>query len=149
LTEDKLEIEVIDDGITQEVEIWEPGKVPISLLKCSTCYLRKECPYVDFERGYCELERIQTVEINTSEDIVGFIKTLLAVQAKRVIRLVNYEEAEGGIPDPAVTEAMMAYVILVERLKKIVSEEDSLFIRAKGKEATKVLGNLLGDLKGE
>jgi hypothetical protein len=145
--EDIIEVEIVDDG--KEIEIWKPGKSVISLLKCATCYLRTACPYVDEDRGYCELEKLQTVEITSPDDIINFVKTLLAIQARRVIRLVNFEEAEGGIPSPDVTEQMMAYVILVERLKKIVTDDDTLFIRASGKKSVKVLGDLLGGLKDE
>jgi hypothetical protein len=148
MTDEKIDIEIVDSEVT-EVEIWRPGQMPVSLLKCPTCYLKSSCPVFDAERGYCELERLQVVEITTPEDIVGFIKTILAIQAKRVVRLVNFEEAEGGIPDPAVTEAMVAFVNIVERLKKIVSEEDSLLIRARGPSAKAFIGSIMGDLQKE
>jgi hypothetical protein len=143
------QLELLPDEIIEpkEVEVWQAGKLPISLLKCITCYLRDNCPLYDEERGFCKLEELQSVEISTPEDIVNFVKTLLSIQAQRIIRLVNIESAEGGIADPQVNEHMKDFVAMVEALKKILSNEDSLYIRASGKSAKTFIGAILGDLQ--
>jgi hypothetical protein len=54
---------------------------------------------------------------------------------------------ESGVPDPNVTAELQIFVSLVEKLKKILSDEDYLVIRAKGKSSQGVLERLFGDLK--
>lgn len=138
------EIEVIEES--SEVEVWRKGKAPISFLKCSTCYLRKECPYVDFNSNVCALKEIEEVDTTTGEGIISIIQTMLKIQAERVLRFVKIEEMESGFPDPAVTNELLVFVSLVEKLKKILSDDDFLVLKVKGKQAQGVLERLFGDI---
>jgi len=133
----------------EEVEVWRPGKAPISFLRCSSCYLKKDCPYVDFKTNICTLQELESIDTTTPEGIIGLIESVLAAQARRVFRFVKIEEAESGFPDPAVTAELMAFVSLVEKFKKIITDDDFLIIKAKGKAATGVLDKLFGDLGKE
>ncbi len=141
-----LEIEVVESS---EVEVWRPGKLPISFLQCSRCYLNRQCPLYDEGAEICPLESLEPIDTTTGEGIIGVIQTILGVQAKRVLRMVKFEEAEGGIADPNVTREMQTFVELVERLKRILSDDDMLVIKAKGKAASGIMSKLLGDIKDE
>lgn len=141
------ELEIIQPDYTGEVEVWSPGKAPISFLRCSTCYLRKDCPYNDPTTEGCALQELERIDTTTPEGIIGLIESVLAAQAVRVLRFIKIEEAEGGFPDPSVTGELMTFVSLVEKFKKILSDDDFLVIRAKGKSAQGVLDRLFGDIE--
>lgn len=148
MTEEYKEVEA--QIITNdEVEVWRPGKQPISFLNCSRCYLKRQCPLYDEAAEICPLESLEVIDTTTGEGIIGLIQTILAIQAKRVLRMVKFEEAEGGIADPNVTREMQIFVELVERLKRILSDEDMLVIRAKGKAADGIMNKILGDITEE
>lgn len=138
------EIEIVEDS--QEVEVWQKGKKPISFLKCSTCYLKKECKFVDFESDTCALKEIETIDTSTGEGIVVLIQTLLAAQAERVLRFIKIEETEGGLPDPNVTNELMTFMTMVEKLKRIMSDDDFLIIKSKGRATQGILDRLFGDM---
>jgi hypothetical protein len=141
--EETYDIEIVDDN---EVELWRPGKPVISFLRCKTCYLRKECPYFAPDSTECALKALEEVDTTTSEGIIGVVQQLLKIQAERVFRFVKIEEIESGMPDPNVTNELMIFVTLVEKLKKILSDEDALVIKAKGKAATGIMEKLFGNL---
>jgi hypothetical protein len=144
---DPADLQILDpEDTSEEVELWRPGKMPISFLRCTTCYLRKECPYCDFSSNVCALKEIETVDVSTGEGIISLVQTMLAIQAQRVLRFVKIEEMESGFPDPSVTNELLIFVSLVEKLKKILSDDDFLVIRAKGKSAQGVLDRLFGDI---
>jgi hypothetical protein len=148
--EEKIEvtdIEVLDES--DEVELWRPGKPTISFLRCRTCYLRKECPYYDVNSEKCALKALEEVDTTTGEGIISIVQQMLKIQAERVFRFVKIEEVEGGMPDPNVTMELQVFVSLVEKLKKILSDDDYLVIRAKGKSAESVLDRFFGDLGKE
>ena len=147
--EEKVESTEIEVISSDEVEVWRPGKTPISFLKCGTCYLRKDCPYCDVNSKVCALQQLETIDMTTPAGIVEMIQTVLAAQAQRVLRFTKIEEAEGGFPDPAVTQELMAFVALVEKFKKIISDEDFLVIKAKGPAAKGFMNRLFKDLDEE
>lgn len=131
----------------EEVEVWFPGKPePISFLHCTSCYLNRQCPLYDETAESCPLNALEPVDTSTGKGIIELVQTMLAMQAKRVLRMVRFEEAEGGVADPNVTREMQTFVDLVERLKRILSDDDMLVIRAKGKAANGVISKLLKDL---
>lgn len=144
MEEEKLDIEIVE---TQEVQLWQKGKSPLSFLKCSNCYLRKDCLYCDPQRGSCLLKEIEEVDVTTGEGIINIVQQMLKIQAERVFRFVKIEEAESGFIDPAVTQELLVFVSLVEKLKRILSDDDYLVIRAKGKVSQGVLEKLFGDLE--
>lgn len=145
-----LDVEVLLPDDSQEVEVWRPGKPMISFLRCSTCYLRKECPYYDPSSTECALRALEEIDVSTGEGIIAIVQQLLKIQAERVFRFVKIEEAEGGMPDVNVTNELMIFVSLVEKLKKILSDDkDFLVISAKGKAAQGVLERLFGDIGKE
>src|SRR5664279_584656 len=139
-----LDVEVLLPDDSEEVEVWRPGKPMISFLRCATCYLRKECPYYDPSSTKCALRALEEVDVSTGEGIISIVQQLLKIQAERVFRFVKIEEAEGGMPDINVTNEMQVFVSLVEKLKKILSDEDFLIIKAKGKSAQGVMDRLFG-----
>lgn len=134
---------------SSEVEVWRPGKAPISFLKCSKCYLRKECKFADLESDECALKSLENVDTSTGEGIINLVQTVLAAQAERVLRFIKIEEMEGGFPDPSVTNELMTFVALVEKFKKILTDDDFLVIRAKGKTSMGVLERLFSDIKDD
>lgn len=142
------DIEIVEDECS-EVELYFPGKKPISFLRCRTCYLNKECLYVDVNSEKCLLQEIETIDTTTGSGIISLVQTMLAIQAQRVLRFVKIEEMERGIPDPVVTQELLVFVSLVEKLKKILSEDDMFIIKGKGKGAVGVLEKLFGDLGKE
>lgn len=141
------EVEVVEES--DEVELWRPGKPTISFLKCRTCYLRKECPYCDINSEKCALKALEEVDTTTGEGIISIVQQMLRIQAERVFRFVKVEEMEGGLPDPNVTNELMIFVSLVEKLKRILSDDDYLVIRAKGRATESVLERFFGDLGKE
>jgi hypothetical protein len=147
IDEEKIEesdIELIEES--QEVEVWRAGKPMISFLRCKTCYLRKECPYFDVSSDVCALKALEEIDTTTGEGIISIVQQMLRIQAERVFRFVKVEEVEGGLPDPNVTQELLIFVSLVEKLKKILSDDDFLVIRARGKAAEGVMARLFGDI---
>jgi hypothetical protein len=140
------EVEVVSDEESSEVQLYRAGKPTISFLKCSTCYLRKECPYCDVASNVCALKALEEVDTTTGSGIISLVQEMLRIQAERVFRFVKIEEMEGGLPDLNVTNELMIFVSLVEKLKKILSDDDYLVIRAKGKASQGVLERLFGDI---
>jgi len=144
--EEKVEATDLEVVESEEVELWRPGKQPISFLKCKTCYLRKECPFYDPDSEVCAIKAMEQVDTTTGEGIISIVQQMLKIQAERVFRFVKVEEMEGGLPDPNVTNELMIFVSLVEKLKKILSDDDYLVIRAKGKSTQGIMERLFGDL---
>jgi hypothetical protein len=144
--EEKVEATNLEVVESEEVELWRPGKQPISFLKCKTCYLRKECPFYDPDSEVCAIKAMEQVDTTTGEGIISIVQQMLKIQAERVFRFVKVEEMEGGLPDPNVTNELMIFVSLVEKLKKILSDDDYLVIRAKGKSTQGIMERLFGDL---
>jgi hypothetical protein len=142
------DMEVLDhEEKSEEVELWRPGREPISFLRCRTCYLKTHCPYCDFSSEICALQALEKLDTSTPDGIVELLESVIAAQARRVLRAVKIEEAEGGYMDPSVTNELMSLVSLVEKFKKIMTDEDFLIIKAKGKNATGVIERLFGDIK--
>lgn len=145
---DDLEIvegKIVEETEPAELEIWRPGdKTPVSFLRCSSCFLRAQCPLVDENTEVCALEELETIETSTGEGLIQIIQQLLAIQARRVLRLAKWEEIEGGLPEPNVTKEMKNMIDLIEQFKRIVSDENSLVIRAKGKNADGIISKLFG-----
>lgn len=130
---------------SRELEVWLPGRPPISFLVCKNCYIRKSCPLCDLDSPVCSIEEMgNELDASTPEGIIGFIQTMISLQARRVVRLAAFEDLEGGIPDPRVSEEILTFMDLVNKLKNLVSKEDSLVIRAKGSAAGGVLEKLFG-----
>lgn len=143
MTEDNLP-EKIE---SKEVEIWKVGnKAPVSFLLCKNCYCRKSCPLFDIDATSCAIESInEELDASTPEGIVGFIQSMLGLQARRVIRLAAFEELDGqGLPDPRITEEILAFMEIVNQLKKLLADENSLTIRAKGSAVGGVIEKLFG-----
>jgi hypothetical protein len=144
--EEVIKLDDIEIVESSEVEVWRPGKAPISFLKCSNCYLKKECQFCDLNSNICALKELEKVDTSTGEGIINLVQTVLAAQAERVLRFIKIEEMEGGFPDPSVTNELMTFVSLVEKFKKILTDDDFLVIRAKGKTSIGVLERLFGDV---
>lgn len=142
---ESTEVEIVDEE-SQEVSLYRPGKPVISFLRCKTCYLRKECVYCDPSSEVCALKELEELDTTTGEGIISIVQQMLRIQAERVFRFVKIEEMESGVPDPNVTAELQIFVSLVEKLKKILSDEDYLVIRAKGKSSQGVLERLFGDI---
>jgi hypothetical protein len=92
------------------------------------------------------LQELEQVDTSTGSGIISLVEEMLRIQARRVLRFVKIEEMESGFPDPSVTNELMVFVTLVEKLKKILSDDDYLIIRAKGNKSVGVLEKLFGDI---
>ena len=143
------ELEIVDDE-NQEIEVWTPGNSPISFLRCSSCYLKNKCPYCDVTSEKCMLRELEVIDTSSGEGIIGLIQTVLRIQAERVLRFSKIEEAEGGFPDPNVTNEFLVLLQLIDKFKKILSDDDMILIKAKGKKSVGVLDKIFNDLgKGD
>ena len=141
---ESTEIEIVDES--EEVELWRPGKPTISFLKCKTCYLRKECIYYDENSTSCLIKELENLDTSTGDGIISIVQQALKIQAERLFRFVKIEELEGGVPDPNVTNEILVLFSIIEKFKKILSDDDYLIIRAKGKSSQGVLERLFGDI---
>jgi hypothetical protein len=94
----------------------------------------------------CALNEIEKIDVSTGEGVISLVQTMLAIQAQRVLRFVKIEEMESGFPDAAVTNELLVFISLVEKFKKILSDDEFLVIRAKGKAAVGVMDRLFGDV---
>lgn len=133
----------------EEIEIWKPGKTsPITLLHCNTCYLKAKCPMRDDEADYCPIKKNSPdYNMATPEGLTQFIQSLLEIQQDRIYRLAAFEQIEGGIPDPNVSQEIKNFIDMLEKLKKILTDkEDFLVIKARGKNTTGIIEKLFGDL---
>jgi len=148
MNDKKDEIEIVDAEEPVEVEVWQPGKKPISFLRCKTCYLRKECPCYDPDKDDCVIKEMEEVDTTTGEGIIALVQQMLKIQAERVLRAVKIEEVEGGLIEPAVTQEILTFFSLVEKLKRLLSDDDYLVIRSKGRASQGILQRLFGDLGG-
>lgn len=150
--DEQLELEIIDVQVEeiektepQELEVWLPkANKPISFLRCSSCFLKAQCPLADESTEVCSLESLENIETSTGDGLIKIIQEILAIQARRVLRLAKWEEIEGGLPEPTVTKEMKNMIELIEQFKRIVSDENSLTIRASGKSASGVIEKLFG-----
>ena len=130
----------------KEVELWTPGKPPLSLLVCKRCYVGKACPMYEEDSIACGMEELEgDIDASSAEGIVGFIQSVIALQARRIRRLAAFEDLEGGLPDPRVSEEIESFMHTVERLKKLLENENSLVIRAKGDAVGGVIAKLFGE----
>ena len=131
---------------TKEVEVWRPGAAPISFLRCRTCYLRKECQYFDVTSEVCFIKDLENIDTSTGDGIIYIVQMALKLQAERTFRFAKIEEMEGGFPDPSVSMEFVNLLAMIEKFKKILSDDDYLVIRAKGKATQGVLERLFGDI---
>jgi hypothetical protein len=138
------EVEVVES--TSELEIWKPGRAPISLLVCSRCYLGARCPLYNVDSESCELQEINQSDVYSPDGISKLLHDLLAIQSRRVMRLVGHEEVEGGIVDPLVTTEIERLVGLMERMKRLSEDSDEIIIKAKGKGGTSFMKEFLGGI---
>lgn len=157
MTDEIIDAEIIEEESTEltvpeveskEVEIWRPGKAPVTLLHCSTCYLKAKCPKRDDEQDYCPIKKESPdYDMSSAQGMLNFIQSLLDIQKDRIYRLTAFEQIEGGLPDPNVSEEIKNFMELVEKLKKIIDGgEDFLVIKAKGKAAGNIVERMFGDL---
>lgn len=131
----------------KEIEVWAAnGKPPKSFLICKNCYIKKSCPLYDLDAESCPMEELnKELDASSAEGIVEFIQSMISLQARRVTRLAQFESLEGGIIDPRVSEEIMNFMDLVNKLKNLVSDEDSLIIHVKGKSTSGVIDRLFGE----
>lgn len=144
---ESTDVTVVEEEESQEVQVWTPGKAPISFLRCASCYLKKTCPYCDVSSEKCALKELEQIDTTTGPGIIGLVQEVIRLQAERVLRFAKIEEAEGGYPDPNLTNEFAMLLQLIEKFKKILSDDDMILIKAKGKNATGVLAQIFGDLK--
>lgn len=148
IADDESTAVVPTDEEATELEIWKPGKAPVTLLRCSTCYLRSKCPKRDDASDYCPIKKESPeYDMSTPQGLLNFVQSLLEIQKDRIYRLTAFEQIEGGLPDPNVSEEIKNFMEIVERLKKIVdSKDDFLVIKAKGKSAANLVDKMFGDI---
>lgn len=142
------EIEIIepDDEQGTEIEVWIPGEMqPVSMLKCMRCYLHETCPEFSVDADCCALEKMVKYDITKPEGLGSLLQTMLSIQAKRVIRLAQWEDLEGGLPDPNVTKEIQELLNMMTKIKKMMKDEDSIVIHAKGKSSKGVIDKLFGE----
>jgi hypothetical protein len=141
------DMEVLDpEDTAEELEVWRPGKAPISFLKCATCYLRKECVYYDAVSTVCAIKELENIDTSTGDAIIYIVQQAIKLQAERTFRFAKIEEMEGGFPDPSVTNEFMTLLSMIEKFKKILSDDDYLVIRARGKVSEGILDRLFKDI---
>jgi len=117
--------------------------VPIVLeqdRECDDCVLKDRCPnYRAGER--CILNFM--VPIEDGGDITVAMQILLEQQYARLQRALYIENQEGGYPNKDVNELIKDFVNTIKELKEMIDPTDEFTVKAKGKNGTAFIANLL------
>lgn len=163
---DNKNVEIVDDkpleekpkDITQQLTIQDNQSIHTAYvaqqLKCENCALR---PLDENEPSRCEHFKIGNVcyftpvRINSSGDIATMVNKMLEIAFNRFFKAALLEKMDGGVLDKAVSDELRRLTETIETCKRIFSNDggNELLIKAKGKQGTSILGDILKDvLKG-
>lgn len=104
---------------------------------CEHCYLQDKCNYFD-EEATCYF-RTQ-VSIGTSGDMLNLLKMLIEMQGERIIMGRFIEQVEGGYMDKNLSEEIRRMLEMIKQFKDIMSSEEEISVKIRGKEAVKQAG---------
>ena len=104
---------------------------------CENCYLMDKCRHYD-EEATCKF-RTQ-VNINSAQDMIDLLRAVIEIQGERILFGRFIESMEGGYVDRNLSEEIKRLMELIKNFKEIVTDEESISIKVKGKEAVKTGG---------
>lgn len=108
---------------------------------CNACLFSKSCSL--FSAGAECGFNLNAGEITNSRDIMDVLVKLLRIESDRIQRSLLIEKIDGGV-DREVSQEMMMYFEMVQKLKNIMAQEESIEIRVKGKGAiSKIFGDVI------
>lgn len=127
--------------IKREVAFDDLEDSGMHFISCNACLYSKACSLC--KPGEDCRFNLSATEILSSKDIVKVMVQLLQIEGDRIQRSLLIEKMEGSV-DGAVSMEILQYFEMVNRLKNIMSQEESVEIRVKGKGAiSKLFGDML------
>jgi hypothetical protein len=126
-------------AIKSQVAVDDLDEAGIYFVNCQACIFGKSCSL--FEIGSECKFNLRGGMLQSSKDIVEVMVKLLQIESDRIQRSLLIEKLEGGI-DREVSGEIMQYFEMVDRLKNIMSKEESVEIKIKGRGA---ISRLFGD----
>lgn len=110
-------------------------------VSCNSCLFHRSCTL--FTVG-CDCKfNLAGADIKSSKDIVNVMVKLLQIESDRIQRSLLMEKMDGGI-DKEVSAEIMQFFDMVDRLKNIMTKEESVEIRVKGQGAiSKIFGDII------
>ena len=127
-------------AIKQQVAIDDLDDAGVYFTSCNACLFNKSCSL--FEVGSECRFNLMGGALQSSKDIVNVMVKLLQIESDRIQRSLLIEKMEGGV-DREVSAEIMQYFDMVDRLKNIMSREESVEIKVKGRGA---ISRLFGDV---
>lgn len=104
---------------------------------CEHCYLQDKCPHFD-EDATCYF-RVR-VSVDTPHDMLNLLKMLIEMQGERIIMGRFIEQVEGGYMDKNLSDEIRRMLEMMKQFKDIMSSEEEISVKIKGKEAVKQAG---------
>ncbi len=132
---------------SKEVAQRIPVASAVSLRQCESCSLAGICPEYDPERNTCAYTI--PVEINTHDQLMGTLSTLLTIQAQRVLFGRMAEELHGGYPDMNISAEIDRMFRLTAATKEISDSRDMLRVSIESRGDVGVLSRIFGSKSTE
>ena len=110
--------------------------------ECDKCYIADKCPYME-QGSTCKIPFGDTGEAG-KPTINGMVQRLIGKSFERLDFALTYEMQRGGLLDPNVSKEIGNFLTLLEKLKKLGEDGDSVTIVAKGRGGTGVISKLFG-----
>lgn len=126
-------------AIKSQVALDDLDEAGVYFVSCQACIFGKSCSL--FEIGAQCKFNLKGGTLQASKDIVEVMVKLLQIESDRIQRSLLIEKLDGGI-DREVSAEIMQYFEMVDRLKNIMSKEESVEIKIKGRGA---ISRLFGD----
>jgi len=113
------------------------------ILPCDSCYLRGRCQF--YKKGNsCKYNL--PIEIRSSEELVNQLTRLIGIQFERVYKGALVEKLDGGILDKGVSDELQKTFDMALQLRDLISPQDEVVLRAKGKKGLNVFSEIFGDM---
>jgi len=128
-------------AIKQLVAVDDLEESHMYFVACDACLFTKSCTL--FEVGAECKFNLRGGSLQSSKDIINVMVKLLQIESDRIQRSLLIEKMEGSV-DREVSAEIMQYFEMVDRLKNIVSQQESVEIKVKGRGAiSKIFGDII------
>lgn len=117
-----------------------------NLMMCNTCVVNDKCPAFKKDAD-CAYDIPVTLE--TTDDLNDVMRGFLEMQTQRAMFARFAESLQGGYPDPAVSSEFDRFFKMVEKMKDINDNRESINIGIQARTEAGVLSRLFGPKAGE
>ncbi len=112
--------------------------------RCANCMLSDgKCPYAFREEdGTCYFSKLVQISAKNKAELLGMVVGLLEMQIDRIMNLYHIEKTTGNYANADLSREIEMFMGMVEKLKKISSDDSFLRIEAKGSNIIRDLFNI-------